>query len=368
VAVAVGVSVGVSVAVSVGVSVTVSVGGGVGDSVGVSVVVGVTSVVGVEVGPAGVGDAVVVAVGVAVAGVAVAGVAVGLSSPSQATSASTSMSMVTSETLAIDTGSSSNSPLFGRGGGCQRFPALAAKPHNTGYTAREPDMKLLLAFLTATSFLLAACASDEGTGTPGGNTDEPQGTATATATGTSTSDGTTPTTPPGAGPDADLATQAIAEADNIRVTLLHIEDPWEQPVGEPEPPAGTRYVQVAVTIENYSGRPYQVAFDDFIFYGGGQATEGIDIGGADPYLSTQTLAADATIQGFVVGEVVEGDEFSGLTFDADTATEARVTFGEATVEEPEPTATTTGTPDGDETPDDGVTETPTSDATSPLEY
>lgn len=173
--------------------------------------------------------------------------------------------------------------------------------------------------------------------------DQPTNTRTATSTASPTSLPTVTRTPtPGdITTAAGLEPGAVAEADGVRVTLLQVTDPWEAFAEADTPEEGYRYVQAAVTLENRSGEDITTGFGAFAFVSGdGTASRGKRVEGAEPYLITQTIADEAVVQGLVVGEVKEGEAFSGLMFDPQNATPQRVVFGEeATEDEPTPTRT-----------------------------
>lgn len=190
-------------------------------------------------------------------------------------------------------------------------------------------MRATTAFLTlfAIVALLTACGGgDDATETP---TPDEANTATVSATATVVDPGGgTPTSEATVGSSAPLTAQSVAEADGVRVVLLQITDDWHQPSGQPAAPSGSRYVQIAVTVENHSDRAFTVGYDSFEFVAGEETSPGIKIGGAEPYLGRQDLPPEAAIQGFVVGVIPDAETLTGIHFDADGSTSVEVVFGE----------------------------------------
>jgi hypothetical protein len=186
-------------------------------------------------------------------------------------------------------------------------------------------MRCLRTTLVLLVFLVAACSDAGDNGTPQAGEDTA---VDATSEATSPTDGATTSPVPTVGSSAPLAPRAVAEADGIRVTLLQLVDPWQTPPGEERPGDGMRYVEIAVTVENYSGRSLHLGYDDFTFESDAESAVGIDIGGATPYLESQTLAADATVQGFVVAELPDDAQLTVIRFDADVSTPDEIVFGQ----------------------------------------
>ena len=179
------------------------------------------------------------------------------------------------------------------------------------------------------------------------------GPRTPTATPGGPSLPTVTTTPIGPTPitsQADVEPNAVAEADGVRVTLLQVTDPFEPGPAADPPEQGYRYVQIAVTLENRSGEDITTGFGAFTFVSeDGSGRQGKRVQGVEPYLITQAIADEAVLQGLLVGEVKEGSQLAGITYDADSATPSTVVFGrEAT--EAVPTATGTRTPRGPRSP------------------
>ena len=184
---------------------------------------------------------------------------------------------------------------------------------------------LIVVGLALASAIVGGCGSDDSAGSP-----TPEGSVSASATAAPGAGATatpTPTSPPVA-ETAPLTPQAAAEADGIRVILAQVLQPWLPDAATPAAPAGSHYVLIAVTIENRSRKPVEVGYNTFAFVGSQGETPGVNIPGADPYLTRQTLAPRAVVQGFVAGILPDDGDLTGVRFDADPGTDAHVTFEE----------------------------------------
>ncbi len=169
--------------------------------------------------------------------------------------------------------------------------------------------------------VFVACGGDDASPSPA-----PQGAGNTTATTTATGTASASPTParPTVGPRAPLAPGATGRADRFRVELLQVSDPWNDaatPAG-----AGERYVLVAVTIENRSDEATSISFLNFTFLADNQEYSGERVRGAEPYLTPQTVAPGAVVQGFVAAPIPSDAELQGVEFDADTSTDARISF------------------------------------------
>ena len=83
---------------------------------------------------------------------------------------------------------------------------------------------------------------------------------------------------------------------------------------------------IAVTVENRSDESRSVSFLNFRFLAGDQQYSGEKVQGLEPYLTPQTVAPGAVVQGFVAAPVPADEELMGVEFDADTSTDAHISF------------------------------------------
>lgn len=169
--------------------------------------------------------------------------------------------------------------------------------------------------------LVVACGGDDESPSP--EASQPGG---LTATTTATAGATESPAPPKAtvGPRAPLQQGAAGRADAFRVELLQVSDPWTD--GAPAPGPGERYILIAVTVENRSGEARNISFLNFAFLAGDKQYSGEKVQGLEPYLTPQTVAPGAVVQGFVAAAVPADETVVGVDFDADTSTDAHISF------------------------------------------
>jgi hypothetical protein len=145
----------------------------------------------------------------------------------------------------------------------------------------------------------------------------------------------TPTAPVSVSDQAPLEKGAQAEADEVRVVVLQISDPFKASRQAATPEAGYHYAQVAVQVENRGAADITTGFGAFsLVSSDGSARPAVRVAGVDPYFITQSIASEAVVQGLIVGEVKDGETLAGLTFDANDGTPDAITFGQAPSEQP----------------------------------
>jgi len=118
---------------------------------------------------------------------------------------------------------------------------------------------------------------------------------------------------------------AVAEAEDVRITLSQIVDPWVSDNMFIEPASGKRFVSFEVTIEQMDGSHLASDFNFQLTDAEGFASDPT-FGGPEPALPTIDLGKGQKTQGWVLFEVNEGTALKLLKYDPNLFTTNDIEF------------------------------------------